>query len=123
MLSRLSAEGFVAGYVSSAFTLGQALSSYGAGWAADRFGRVAVMVWSMSVIAVSSVVFGMSTSLPMAITTRCESPSDDCLGWLAGPGDGAAPAVTGATGGDERPRRAGCVCWPDGGRAVACFDG
>lgn len=60
----------LAGYITSAFTLGQTISSYAMGWAADRFGRVPVLVVSMLNIAAFGVAFGMSTSLTMAITTR-----------------------------------------------------
>lgn len=63
-------QGFLAGFVASSFTLGRTLMSYFWGWAADRFGRKPVMIWSMFSMAMVSIVFGMSESFEMALMSR-----------------------------------------------------
>lgn len=62
--------GTYAGFLASSFMVGRALSSYPWGKLADIYGRKFVLVVSLSVSAILSIVFGCSTSLAMAMTSR-----------------------------------------------------
>lgn len=62
--------GTYAGFLASSFMVGRALSSYPWGKLADIYGRKFVLVASLSVSAIMSIVFGCSTSLAMAMTSR-----------------------------------------------------
>lgn len=69
-VERRRLPGFLAGFVASSFTLGRTIMSYFWGWAADRFGRKPVMIWSMFSMAVVSVIFGVSDNFTWALTSR-----------------------------------------------------
>ncbi|KAE9592776.1 putative major facilitator superfamily [Lupinus albus] len=59
-----------AGYVGSAFMLGRGLTSVFWGMIADRYGRKPVLVIGIITIVIFNTLFGLSTSLWMAIVTR-----------------------------------------------------
>ncbi|XP_019434754.1 PREDICTED: protein ZINC INDUCED FACILITATOR-LIKE 1-like isoform X4 [Lupinus angustifolius] len=59
-----------AGYVGSAFMLGRGLTSVLWGIISDRYGRKPVLVIGIITIVIFNTLFGLSTSLWMAIVTR-----------------------------------------------------
>ena len=64
------ASGFYAGYVASSFTLGRFLSGYFWGLMTDYIGRKPVIITGLLSIATFSVIFGMSDTYAMALTSR-----------------------------------------------------
>ncbi|CAM9674846.1 unnamed protein product, partial [Ectocarpus sp. 6 AP-2014] len=62
--------GFYAGYVASSFTFGRFLSGYVWGSATDIIGRKPVIIIGLLSITIFSMIFGMSDTYSMAITTR-----------------------------------------------------
>lgn len=62
--------GFYAGYVASSFTFGRFLSGYVWGSATDIIGRKPVIIIGLLSITIFSMIFGMSETYSMAITTR-----------------------------------------------------
>lgn len=62
--------GYSAGYIMSAIMAGRAISSYGWGLFADRYGRKPVILIALANIVVLSIVFGFVGSLGMAIVVR-----------------------------------------------------
>ncbi|CAM9674916.1 unnamed protein product [Ectocarpus sp. 6 AP-2014] len=62
--------GFYAGYVASSFTFGRFLSGYFWGFVTDRLGRKPVIIMGLLSMITFSVLFGISRSYTMAITTR-----------------------------------------------------
>lgn len=67
-----------AGLTSSVFSLAQSVTAVPWGRASDRFGRKPTIVFGLATTMILFVVWGVSTSLPMAITARV----------LAGAGNG-----------------------------------
>jgi MFS family permease len=53
------------------------------GYLTDRFGRRAVLVWSILLYAFSAVAAGMSTSLPMLLFFRCTTFIGVCVEFVA----------------------------------------
>eukprot|EP00511_Aplanochytrium_stocchinoi_P003034 CAMPEP_0204826956 /NCGR_PEP_ID=MMETSP1346-20131115/4545_1 /ASSEMBLY_ACC=CAM_ASM_000771 /TAXON_ID=215587 /ORGANISM="Aplanochytrium stocchinoi, Strain GSBS06" /LENGTH=166 /DNA_ID=CAMNT_0051955209 /DNA_START=411 /DNA_END=907 /DNA_ORIENTATION=+ len=74
--------GYLAGYISSAFFVGGAVSAIFWGWAADRYGRKPVVIVSLLSIVINSVLFGMAKDIYAALITR----------FLAGLLNGIVPA-------------------------------
>lgn len=62
--------GSYAGLLASSFMLGRALTSYGWGKLADRYGRVPVLQASLVLSLVFSFLFGLSTSFALALLIR-----------------------------------------------------
>ena len=62
--------GMYAGMVVASFSLGQLVSSYPWGWAAQRFGTKAVVTVSLVTSALATLVFGFSLSFAMAFGAR-----------------------------------------------------
>lgn len=62
--------GFYAGYVASSFTFGRFLSGYFWGFVTDRLGRKPVIIMGLLSMITFSVLFGISRSYTMAITTK-----------------------------------------------------
>ncbi|OWM73576.1 hypothetical protein CDL15_Pgr026675 [Punica granatum] len=62
--------GFYAGFVGSSFMVGRGLTSVFWGMLADRYGRKPVILIGTFSIAILNVLFGLSTSLWMALVTR-----------------------------------------------------
>ncbi|CAB1106620.1 unnamed protein product [Ectocarpus sp. CCAP 1310/34] len=62
--------GFYAGYVASSFTFGRFLSGYFWDFVTDRFGRKPVIIMGLLSMITFSMLFGISRSYTMAITTR-----------------------------------------------------
>ncbi|KAI8614029.1 major facilitator superfamily domain-containing protein [Chytriomyces sp. MP71] len=62
--------GFYVGFIASAFSLAQFLTSLGWGWISDRTGRRPVLLIGLLGNAVSLILFGQSHSLQMAIASR-----------------------------------------------------
>ncbi len=59
-----------AGLTSAAFSLAQSVTAVPWGRAADRYGRKPVLVVGLLSTMVCFIIWGLSTSLPMAITVR-----------------------------------------------------
>ncbi|EKG12971.1 Major facilitator superfamily [Macrophomina phaseolina MS6] len=59
-----------AGTASAIFSLGQCLTSIFWGRASDKYGRKKVILWGLFNTMVTSLVWGFSTSLPMALVAR-----------------------------------------------------
>lgn len=55
----------------SLFSITQMLLMVPWGWAADRFGRKPVLVFSLLGISVATALFGLSTSVWQMIAFRC----------------------------------------------------
>jgi MFS family permease len=62
--------GTYAGLIASAFMFGRAISSYGWGQVADVYGRTFVLLASLLLSLVFSILFGLSTSFPLALFWR-----------------------------------------------------
>lgn len=62
--------GSYSGFLTSSFMVGWAMSSYLWGKIADMYGRKFVLISSLGLSALLAIVFGCSTSLTMAITSR-----------------------------------------------------
>lgn len=62
--------GFYSGTVDSIFAVAQLLTIYRWGKLSDRIGRKPVILMGLSGIAFSSLCFGLSNSLLMAVITR-----------------------------------------------------
>ena len=58
------------GLTSAAFSLAQSVTAVPWGRAADRYGRKPVLVVGLLSTMVCFIIWGLSTSLPMAITVR-----------------------------------------------------
>lgn len=63
--------GRYAGLIASSFMAGRTFTSFQWGKAADKYGRVAVIKASMLLSAIFSILFGVATTFPMALTFRC----------------------------------------------------
>jgi MFS family permease len=59
-----------AGLTSSVFSFAQSLTAVAWGKAADRYGRKPILISGLICTMVCFIIWGMSTSLPMAITIR-----------------------------------------------------
>ncbi|KAK5992738.1 Major facilitator superfamily multidrug transporter mfsB [Cladobotryum mycophilum] len=59
-----------AGLTSAIFSLCQSVAAVPWGKASDRFGRKPILVWGLISTTICFLVWGMSTSLPMALTVR-----------------------------------------------------
>jgi MFS family permease len=59
-----------AGMTSAVFSLSQCLTAILWGRASDKFGRKPTILMGLTATMITSVAWGMSTSLPMAITVR-----------------------------------------------------
>ncbi len=59
-----------AGLTGAIFSICQSLTAVAWGRAADRFGRKPIILWGLASTLVCFLFWGMSTSLPMAITVR-----------------------------------------------------
>jgi MFS family permease len=59
-----------AGLTSAVFSLSQCLTAIFWGRASDKFGRKPTILVGLNMTMITSLVWGMSTSLPMAITAR-----------------------------------------------------
>uniref|UniRef100_A0A6N2LGC8 Major facilitator superfamily (MFS) profile domain-containing protein n=1 Tax=Salix viminalis TaxID=40686 RepID=A0A6N2LGC8_SALVM len=62
--------GFYAGFVGSSFMIGRALTSFFWGWLADRYGRKPIILIGTSSVVLFNALFGLSTSLWMALSMR-----------------------------------------------------
>ncbi|KAI3849390.1 hypothetical protein MKX03_002555 [Papaver bracteatum] len=62
--------GYYAGCVGSAYMFGRALTSYLWGVFADRYGRKPVLIFGTIVVVIFNTLFGLSTNLWMAVSTR-----------------------------------------------------
>ncbi|CAI9769489.1 unnamed protein product [Fraxinus pennsylvanica] len=62
--------GFYAGFIGASYMLGRALTSIMWGTIADRFGRKPVIIIGTASVVVFNTLFGLSTNLWMAISTR-----------------------------------------------------
>lgn len=69
-VSDRDSAGFVAGLLASGGMFGRTLTSQLVGRGARRFGYKAMIVVAMLSVAIGGVVFGLSTSLPMALIAR-----------------------------------------------------
>lgn len=78
-----------AGITSSVFSLAQSLTAVAWGRASDRFGRKPVILIGLLCTMICFIVWGMSTSLAMAITVRA------IMG--AGNGNGTCPRLEQST--------------------------
>ena len=63
--------GYYAGYIASAFSLGQFISSFFWGWFSDRIGRKPVLLLGAGGTFLSVLFFGFSINFPMALAARC----------------------------------------------------
>lgn len=73
--------GTFAGILASSFMIGRTLSSYAWGKAADVYGRVFVLKWTLLLSGVFSLFFGTSTSLTAALVWRfCAGMSNGTIG-------------------------------------------
>jgi MFS family permease len=59
-----------AGLTSAVFSIAQSITAVPWGKASDRFGRKPVLICGLMSTMVTFLIWGMSTSLPMAITVR-----------------------------------------------------
>lgn len=59
-----------AGLTSAVFSIAQSITAVPWGKAADRYGRKPTLIFGLLSTMVCFVIWGMSTSLPMAITVR-----------------------------------------------------
>ena len=59
-----------AGLTSSVFSLAQSATAVAWGKAADRYGRKPILIWGLMTTMICFVIWGMSTTLSMAITIR-----------------------------------------------------
>lgn len=59
-----------AGLTSSVFSLAQSITAVGWGKAADKYGRKPILISGLLCTMICFIIWGMSTSLPMAITIR-----------------------------------------------------
>lgn len=59
-----------AGMTSAVFSVAQSITAVPWGKAADHYGRKPVLIWGLISTMVTFVIWGMSTSLPMAIVVR-----------------------------------------------------
>lgn len=59
-----------AGVTSATFSIAQSIFAIPWGKASDKFGRKPVLLWGLASTMVTFVIWGLSTSLPMAITVR-----------------------------------------------------
>ena len=62
--------GYYAGWITSSFMVGRALTSYGWSKAANVHGRTRILVWSLALSVVLSLGFGLSTTFAMALLLR-----------------------------------------------------
>jgi MFS family permease len=62
--------GTYAGLIASAFMFGRSITSYGWGQIADVYGRTFVLLASLMLSLVFSILFGLSTSFPLALFWR-----------------------------------------------------
>ena len=62
--------GYYAGWITSSFMVGRALTSYAWSKAANVHGRTRILVWSLALSVVLSLGFGLSTSFGMALLLR-----------------------------------------------------
>ena len=62
--------GFYAGYLASAMMLGRMISSVPWGIAADKYGRKPVVLIGLFAIAITSILFGLSTNIYFALAIR-----------------------------------------------------
>lgn len=59
-----------AGLTSASFNVAQSVTAVPWGWASDKFGRKPTIIFGLLSTMLLFLVWGMSTSLPMAITVR-----------------------------------------------------
>jgi len=59
-----------AGFTGAIFSVSQSLTAVAWGRASDKFGRKPVILWGLASTMVCFLLWGMSTTLPMAITIR-----------------------------------------------------
>lgn len=59
-----------AGITSACFSLSQCLTAVLWGRASDKFGRKPTILMGLTFTCITSLIWGISTSLPMAITAR-----------------------------------------------------
>ena len=59
-----------AGITSAAFSLSQCMTAVFWGRSSDKFGRKPMILLGLIMTMISSLVWGVSTSIPMAITAR-----------------------------------------------------
>lgn len=62
--------GYYAGYVGSALGFGRFLSAYAWGYICDSYGRKPALVIGMAATVALSVVFGVSTTFVLAVSSR-----------------------------------------------------
>ena len=62
--------GYYASLLTSAFTVGNVISTYPWGYFADRFGRKPVMTFGLFSCGVLSTTFGLSTTFAEAMVSR-----------------------------------------------------
>ncbi|CAN0503188.1 unnamed protein product, partial [Scytosiphon promiscuus] len=66
--------GYYVGYVASAFTFGRFVSGYFWGRVTDVIGRKPVVIIGLLAVAVLPIVFSLSTSFAMAVSSRFVPP-------------------------------------------------
>ena len=62
--------GYYTSWLTSAFTIGNVISTYPWGCFADRFGRKPVMTFGLLACGVLSITFGLSTTFAEAMVSR-----------------------------------------------------
>lgn len=70
MSSNLDSAGYYAGWITGTFMIGRTIASIPWGIASDRYGRKICLLLSMFNVAVFGILFGLSSSFPMAILSR-----------------------------------------------------
>lgn len=73
--------GSYAGLLASAFMMGRALTAYHWGKAADMYGRKTILFASLLSSIVFSILFGLSTSFPLALLWRFMLYVCNSRGW------------------------------------------
>eukprot|EP00042_Codosiga_hollandica_P036980 m.287435 g.287435 ORF g.287435 m.287435 type:complete len:644 (-) comp55017_c0_seq7:222-2153(-) len=66
-----SRVGYYVGMVASAMFFGRMIASYAWGRAADTWGRRPTAILSIFLMSVSTLLFGLSTTFPTAVASRC----------------------------------------------------
>lgn len=59
-----------AGFTGAIFSVSQSFTAVAWGRASDRFGRKPIILWGLASTMICFLIWGMSTSLPMAIIIR-----------------------------------------------------
>lgn len=91
--------GWRAGYLASAFNVGQLLGSMGAGWLSDKYGRRPIMIGGLVFTTMAILMFGFSVNYFMAMTARF-------LWGLLNSNVGLAKTVVGESADDSNQARA-----------------